>query len=157
VSRAHAVIVGGDPPRVEDMGSANGTRIGGVAVKPRATAVARPGVMIEVGSAMLVIQESGASREGRPPPGVDGAEPTPMGQIDKLVARLAPSNLSVLLLGETGVGKGVVAESIHRRSQRAAGPFLPLNCGALPESLLESELFGHEKGAFTGAVASTPG
>jgi DNA-binding NtrC family response regulator len=69
----------------------------------------------------------------------------------------AASNLSILLLGETGVGKEVFAQEIHRRSGRSAGPFVPVNCAALSESLLESELFGHEKGAFTGALQDQPG
>jgi two-component system response regulator AtoC len=63
----------------------------------------------------------------------------------------------VLVLGETGVGKEVVARELHRRSPRAEGPFLPLNCAALSEQLLEAELFGHERGAFTGATRSRPG
>ena len=71
--------------------------------------------------------------------------------------RAAVSNLSILLLGETGVGKEVFAHEIHRRSGRADGPFVPVNCAALSESLLESELFGHEKGAFTGAMQDQPG
>jgi DNA-binding NtrC family response regulator len=71
--------------------------------------------------------------------------------------RAAVSNLSILLLGETGVGKEVFAHEIHRQSGRSAGPFVPVNCAALSESLLESELFGHEKGAFTGALQDQPG
>ena len=69
----------------------------------------------------------------------------------------ARSDLSVLLLGETGVGKDVLAHAVHRASRRAAEPFVPLNCAALSDSLLESELFGHEKGAFTGATSRREG
>jgi len=74
-----------------------------------------------------------------------------------LAARIAASELNVLVLGETGVGKDVLAQHLHRASARAAGPLLRLNCAALSESLLESELFGHERGAFTGATATKPG
>jgi DNA-binding NtrC family response regulator len=70
---------------------------------------------------------------------------------------VAASQLSVIVLGETGVGKEVVARELHRRSPRAAGPFLPLNCAALSEQLLEAELFGFERGAFTGATRARPG
>ncbi len=80
-----------------------------------------------------------------------------MAAIYRLLDRVAPSQINVLLLGETGVGKEVLATEIHRRSKRSAGPFLRLNCAALTESLLESELFGHEKGAFTGAVKQKEG
>ncbi|MHB8874131.1 MAG: sigma 54-interacting transcriptional regulator [Myxococcaceae bacterium] len=80
-----------------------------------------------------------------------------MQRLHKLVERIAASSISVLLLGETGVGKEIIAGELHRLSKRAAGPFLRLNCAALSETLLESELFGHEKGSFTGAVRAKPG
>ena len=75
----------------------------------------------------------------------------------KTVYRIAPSNASVLLLGETGVGKERLARAIHAESPRSEGPFIAVNCGALPETLLESELFGHERGAFTGAAQARRG
>ncbi|MGD2167296.1 MAG: sigma-54 dependent transcriptional regulator, partial [Gammaproteobacteria bacterium] len=74
-----------------------------------------------------------------------------------LVDRVAPKDTAVLLLGESGAGKEVVARTIHQRSQRSAGPFVPVECTGLPEALFESELFGHEKGAFTGAINARPG
>jgi DNA-binding NtrC family response regulator len=75
----------------------------------------------------------------------------------RLIDRLAPSDLPVLILGPSGVGKELVAREIHRRSRRAHGPFVDLNCAAIPDTLLESELFGHEKGSFTGAASSRAG
>ena len=80
-----------------------------------------------------------------------------MEHIYRLVSRIAPSEISVLIAGETGVGKEIMAEAVHRASARAGGPLLRLNCGAFVDSLLESELFGHCKGAFTGAVKDKPG
>ncbi len=80
-----------------------------------------------------------------------------MQRLHALVQRISSSNINVLILGETGVGKEVIAEAVHRQSPRSEKPLLRLNCAALSESLLESELFGHEKGAFTGAVATKPG
>ncbi|MBW2065412.1 MAG: sigma 54-interacting transcriptional regulator [Deltaproteobacteria bacterium] len=80
-----------------------------------------------------------------------------MEKIFHLLPLLAQSDSSVLITGETGTGKDLVAEEIHRSSDRAKGPFVKVNCGALPETLLESELFGHQKGAFTGATESRPG
>lgn len=81
----------------------------------------------------------------------------PMRKIFSTVDEVAPSSAPILITGETGVGKDLVARAIHLRSQRSFGPFVAVNCGALSESLLESELFGHEKGAFTGAVKTRRG
>jgi DNA-binding NtrC family response regulator len=80
-----------------------------------------------------------------------------MQQVLAMVERVAPTNATVLLGGESGVGKDLIARAIHEHSQRASGPFIKINSTAIPESLLESELFGYEKGAFSGAVTSKPG
>ena len=93
----------------------------------------------------------------------DGPESSIIGRSSRMlevyraVARVAPTDVSVLILGASGTGKELVARAIHDHSSRAKMPFVPVNCGALPENILESELFGHEKGAFTGADAGRPG
>jgi transcriptional regulator with GAF, ATPase, and Fis domain len=88
--------------------------------------------------------------------GVLGVSPR-MQEVFHLLELVAPSEATVLLLGETGTGKELVARALHGSSARARGPFVVVNCAALPETLLESELFGHERGAFTGAVSRKDG
>jgi transcriptional regulator with GAF, ATPase, and Fis domain len=80
-----------------------------------------------------------------------------MMEVFRKLQKVATTDISVLIGGETGTGKELIAREVHRRSNRANGPFVVINCGAIPENLIESELFGHVKGAFTGAVASRPG
>lgn len=77
--------------------------------------------------------------------------------VRRLVEQVAPTDATVLILGESGTGKEVVARNVHFLSERREGPFIPVNCGAIPGELLESELFGHEKGAFTGAISARKG
>lgn len=89
-------------------------------------------------------------------PHIIGESP-PMKKVFETMAMVAPTDSTVLITGESGTGKELVAEAIHRDSPRAQGPLVRVNCAALPESLLESELFGHEKGAFTGAVRRRTG
>ncbi len=93
---------------------------------------------------------------GEVPPGFIGSAPAVL-DIFRKVAKVAPTNATVLILGESGTGKELVAEAIHRASPRVANAFVKVNCAALPEGLLESELFGHMKGSFTGAVKDRAG
>src|SRR5207237_8139485 len=80
-----------------------------------------------------------------------------MQEVFKLVERVADTDSTVLILGESGTGKELVAKALHFNSRRQFAPFVPLNCSALPENLLESELFGHRKGSFTGAIHDKQG
>ncbi len=269
-SRRHAVLHLGETVKLEDLGSANGTLVGGRKLAARESVELFAGDAIEIGTSLLVLQPDVLSEQSRPwslhphakfveavasakppfgvirlnvsaPPGVaqdvlsaeldadaliasfapgqfevlvkaktrdelratlerlssklvargarvragcasaplDGATadallaacaqrslaPAPgfvvrddtMAALYRLVDRIAPGTINVLLLGETGAGKEVLATEIHRRSARRDKSFLRLNCAALTETLLESELFGHEKGSFTGAIKTKPG
>ena len=109
-------------------------------------------------NALFSRMEQAFATEAEPAPGVSVNLRSPaMLALYRETDPVARGDISVLILGETGVGKDVLARSIHDRSDRAAGPFLRINCAALPEPLLESELFGYERGAFTGATQSKPG
>jgi two-component system NtrC family response regulator len=78
-------------------------------------------------------------------------------KVARTIERVAPADVSVMLLGASGTGKELLARAVHEKSRRASGPFVAINCAAIPENLLEAELFGYERGAFTGAVKTTPG
>src|SRR5205823_8027 len=90
-------------------------------------------------------------------PGEMVGQSTPMKDVYAMVARVAPTSSTVLIRGETGTGKELVARAVHDQSKRKGKPFIKVICAALPETLIESELFGYDKGAFTGAAASKPG
>jgi two-component system response regulator FlrC len=104
----------------------------------------------------LVSRVAAANRETDALPPLTYGDPV-MTPVVRAVEKVAATNATVLLLGESGTGKEVVARTIHQRSARADGPFVAVNCAAISETLMESELFGHEKGAFTGATASRRG
>jgi DNA-binding NtrC family response regulator len=132
-----------------DLGSTNGTFIAGA----RITRAELPlGLPVQLGDAELVLEARDTLDAPRAEAfeGMISRDPA-MRQVFELVERVAPSDAAVTILGETGVGKELVARALHGRSGRRDAPFIPVNCSAIAESLIESELFGHEKGAFSGA------
>jgi len=155
VSRQHARLetTRAGEIRLIDLDSANGTLVGGTAVHNGAVTV-QSGEAILIGRTVLVANVPAQPEHAAPPLSRPG---TVMGRLDELIAKTAPTLVNVLLLGETGVGKGVVAERIHRLSRRANAQLMQLNCAGLSAALLESELFGHERGAFTNATQTKPG
>jgi DNA-binding NtrC family response regulator len=102
-------------------------------------------------------QANGRCINGDQLPGVLLGESSAMQEVRKQIERVAATNATVLVTGESGSGKELVARTIHECSARSSGPFIAINCAAIPESLIEAELFGHEKGSFTGAVKSHQG
>ena len=103
-----------------------------------------------------LVEENRSLKQQVKPPSLVGRSAALL-EVFKQVARAAPTDVPVLITGETGAGKEMVARSLHQRSARASGPFVPVDCGAIAESLMESELFGHAKGAFTGAAGARRG
>jgi DNA-binding NtrC family response regulator len=168
VSRRHAEVRRtSDGVQIRDLGSLNGTHVEGVAVQE---AVLRTGAMITVGQTSIRFELASATgaRAAASPPPIPAAAATPrfgaavgksevMRQVFALLARIAPSDLTVTLIGETGTGKDILARAVHDASGRRAGPFVVFDAGAVAPTLIESELFGHEKGAFTGAVSEHAG
>jgi len=165
VSRQHASLKGGHPAYVEDLNSANGVFVRGLRIPPLTPVALFPGDVIAIGSALVVVQQPSAMTPARSAADLHPERPqsagddaaSPMQAVHRLIELVADSELSVILLGETGVGKTTAAEVLHGKSRRAKRPFLRLHCPSFTETLLESELFGHEKGAFTGATQTKPG
>ncbi|WP_438036962.1 sigma 54-interacting transcriptional regulator [Sorangium sp. So ce204] len=166
VSRNHAIVARhGGAIEVIDCGSRNGTSVNGAVLRDAVRPLAG-GDVIRIGPAEIVVAIAAPAPVEAAPPGAapEALEGPPSGagagfvvadeamvKVFQVVQRLARAQTTVLVLGETGAGKEVVSEQLHRISPRAGGPFVRLSCAALPEALLESELFGHEKAAFTGA------
>jgi transcriptional regulator with GAF, ATPase, and Fis domain len=159
VSRLHLLVrIDGDAIRVTDAGSRNGTILDSTRI---IDAYARPDSMITIGSTTLRLRMldnvielplSARQRVG----GMIG-QSVAMRRVFALIERIAPTDSTVLIEGETGTGKELAAEAIHDESRRAGGPFIVFDCSAVSANLIESELFGHVRGAFTGAVSDRHG
>jgi transcriptional regulator with GAF, ATPase, and Fis domain len=171
LSRAHfAVHLSGATASIEDLKSANGTKVAGTRIAAQTPMPVEEGTLIEAGGLFFMIKLH-APLELRSPPPPRTTEPTlpvgvqagvvvvdpAMARLHELVELVARSSIPVLVIGETGVGKDVISVELHRRSGRGDKALVSLNCAALPETLLESELFGYEKGAFTGATQAKQG
>ncbi|MCB9619178.1 MAG: sigma 54-dependent Fis family transcriptional regulator [Sandaracinus sp.] len=159
VSRAHCEILReARGYLIRDLGSTNGTLLDGAEIRE---AFLRPGAILTVGKIELKVRTYAERIEVLPSEqqrfGEAVGKSLPMRTIFGLLERLAPSDATVLLGGETGTGKDVVARAIHEASPRRGRPMVVVDCGAVVANLIESELFGHEKGSFTGATASRQG
>jgi two-component system response regulator AtoC len=162
LSRKHArVTVTGEQIVVEDLGSTNGTRVRGERIA-QATPV-NAGEVFHLGGVACAVELVSAKRGAAGGASDGSGVPTGKGkqskaqQLQSLVDLVAASEISVFIHGETGSGKEVTARAIHAGSPRKAKPFVAFNCAALPDNLLESELFGYERGAFSGADRAKPG
>jgi transcriptional regulator with GAF, ATPase, and Fis domain len=159
VSREHCEIVRDDKGYLlRDLGSTNGTLLDGAEIRE---GYLRAGVVISVGRVELKVRPFAQQVEVLPSEHsafgeMVGADPA-MREIFGLLERLAKTSANLLLGGETGTGKDLLARAVHAASPRAQGPFIVVDCGAVVGTLIESELFGHEKGAFTGAIDARKG
>ncbi len=159
VSGAHcALTVLGSGLAVEDLKSRNGTFVGGARVKEAWVGV---GATFTIGRATLTclpIDDDDYDEDdlAQPLPGIAGAS-TPMRRVAAKVRRLAAQAAPVLIAGESGTGKELIARALHQQGPRAQSPFVAINVAALPKELVESEMFGHERGAFTGAALKRAG
>jgi transcriptional regulator with GAF, ATPase, and Fis domain len=159
VSRNHlAIEVRPEGLRLRDLGSTNGTLVAGVRV---VEGYVEPGCELVLGETYIRLSAGPEPVEIPLYPG-DRFGPLlggslAMRQVFALLERAAQTQTTLLLLGETGTGKDLAAEAIHQASPRRSGPFVVVDCGSIPEALIESELFGHERGAFTGAVERRTG
>jgi two-component system response regulator AtoC len=158
VSRRHLLLHLGPTVHAEDLGSHNGTTVNGERLVPAQPRALLAGDTVEVGPFTLIVQRASEA----PVLSAQSAsaivlQDQAMRDVYVMIHQAAVGRINVLLLGETGVGKDVVAQEVHRASPRAGKPFVRLNCAAFQETLLESELFGHERGAFTGAVQTKTG
>ncbi|MEY3011849.1 MAG: hypothetical protein RIT45_584 [Pseudomonadota bacterium] len=159
VSRVHArIFQEGDDWLIEDLGSTNGTLVNHVRVR---VAFLKSGVNVRMGGSQLRfsllserVEITPSARESLGP--IVGKSER-MRQLFGVIEKIAPTGVTVVLEGETGTGKEVVARTIHQYSSRANQTFIVFDCGAVAENLIESELFGHEKGSFTGALAARQG
>jgi transcriptional regulator with GAF, ATPase, and Fis domain len=159
VSRHHCELERrGECVFVKDLGSTNGTRIAGSKVTE---ALAPPGSILRFGEVEVVVRASPQKADVLPSTepkfGPAIGESLAMRTVFGMLERIAPTDGTVLLEGETGTGKDVLARAIHLASPRAKQPFVVIDCGAISYTLIESELFGHERGAFTGAIAARRG
>jgi transcriptional regulator with GAF, ATPase, and Fis domain len=159
VSRHHCELSrANDGVHVRDLGSTNGTRVQGARVSE---AIVSPGTVLKVGEVEIALRPAVRNVEVMPSDktwfGAAIGKSLAMRSIFGVLERIAQTDATVLLEGETGTGKDVLARAIWTESSRARGPFVLVDCGAVSYALLESELFGHERGAFTGAIASRQG
>ncbi len=157
VSRYHLELTPvEDGIALRDLSSLNGTFIGAVRVRD---AVLPKGAQLRIGDTTLLVDAAKGARTREESPEISGllyGSPA-MREVARAIVRLAAFQGAVLIQGETGTGKELVATGVHAKSTRSEGPFVILDCGALPGTLVASELFGHERGAFTGADKRTLG
>jgi len=159
VSRVHCELVTrGDSIALRDLGSTNGTHVEGVRLRDGEIP---PGAIVRVGSSAFRVdvghEPAFVELSARDSFGELVGASLEMRRLYAILERVAPTDATVLVEGETGTGKDVLARSLHAASPRASGPMVAVDCGAIPENLVESELFGHVRGAFTGAISDRKG